>query len=183
MNETTLGKILTGAEARDAIHVAILPIQAHHWLHPGQGIKPIEPGSTRYRAAGNDPTGIVDPFLPQPVQENQWCWMLLWPGKVTDLRHHWTCPEIDQFHADQAEGNPKIVAEAWLKSFADVHGLSYAAIIQAGLNYITDGDQLCEGGRFEGVTTPPEFWKHLATITEWKRAGEEDGNFFACHCA
>lgn len=76
MDKTTpkIGTILDGSEKRDAVHIAVMPMIATGQLMPGQRLE----------------NGIVDPYLPAPVEVGQRYFLFLYPGTVTGLRHVWT---------------------------------------------------------------------------------------------
>jgi hypothetical protein len=81
----TLGTIITENAFRDAIHVAITPIEAPCDLNPGEHVDPFG------WPQGNH-VGIVDPFLTEPVKKGQKFWLCLYQNSVTSLRHVWTHP-------------------------------------------------------------------------------------------
>lgn len=87
----TLGTILGPNEKRDAIHIAVLSMTADHIHAPGAHVGIVAPG--RFGASAN-PIGIVDPFLKTYVERGQKCWVMLYPGQVTSLRHVWTHPAL-----------------------------------------------------------------------------------------
>lgn len=95
-DEVTLGRPLaSGAKAaRDAIHVAVVPVVADEELAPGAHVS-LVPGTTDRIASADESIGIVDPFLPHPARVGQTVWMLLYPGTITSLRHDWTHPDFD----------------------------------------------------------------------------------------
>jgi hypothetical protein len=74
--EIGLGKLAPEGAGRDAVHVAVIPMTATRELRPGEHLA----------------NGVVDPYLTEPVQPGQRCWLLLWPNAVTSLRHVWTHP-------------------------------------------------------------------------------------------
>jgi len=43
------------------------------------------------------------------------------------------------------------------------------------------GDYLCEGDRWEGQSTPEEFWTHFAAVTGKTPEGG-GGGIFSCSC-
>lgn len=87
-----LGKIITDPNvARDAIHIAVAPVTAAHALPPGQRVGFVEEGNDELVGAGATKLiGIIDPFLQEVVEPNQRCWLYLFPGSITSLRHEWT---------------------------------------------------------------------------------------------
>lgn len=69
-----LGKLIKDTSPkRDAVHVAVAPVTAGERLSPGTPIA-ISGGVA---VASKNPVGIVDPFLPGPVFENERFWMLV----------------------------------------------------------------------------------------------------------
>lgn len=88
----SLGKLITTPQSRDAIHIAIAPVEASHPLRPGERIY-IESGMACSEVRGNA-IGIVDPFLKKNVLGGERFWMFLMPGTITSLRHEWTHPAL-----------------------------------------------------------------------------------------
>jgi hypothetical protein len=83
-----IGRLISGEEGRDAVHVAIAPTTAPCELQPGQHVD--RHGNPE--APDVEPVGIVDPYLREPVQKGQRFWLFLYPNTVTSLRHEWTHP-------------------------------------------------------------------------------------------
>lgn len=100
----TLGMIHFKPEKRDAIHLAVDPVIAGQWLQVGERIGIVNGFAwTSGTRILNDVTkeyvivpyhGIVDPFLPQPVQPTQSFWFVMAPRMVCSLRHVWSHPEF-----------------------------------------------------------------------------------------
>jgi hypothetical protein len=90
----TIGQLIDETAKRDAIHVAIAPVIAAQRLEPGQRVGLVKKGNSELVGFGPGiaSVGIVDPFLPHAVEEGQHCWLFLFPGSVTSLRHEWTHP-------------------------------------------------------------------------------------------
>src|SRR5262245_28136818 len=104
----TLGMIIDEGAGRDAIHLAVEPIEAAEKLFPGQAI-----GLVDSKASANAPVkvGIVDPFLDTPVFPGQRFWLVVYPRTIESLRHVWTHPAF----ADTAPPkSDKTKSEAWL---------------------------------------------------------------------
>ncbi len=88
-----LGQLIDDTQHRDAIHIAVAPVEAAEQLRPGQhiGVRVDGRASTR----GTAPIGIVDPFLKADVLEGQRFWLFLYPYTITSLRHDWTHPAFE----------------------------------------------------------------------------------------
>lgn len=94
-SEPQLGHLLTGAEGRDAIHIAIIPVVAGERLFPGIEVElfgKTEKGLHYIRKAQGKSIGIVDPFLKDPVLFGDCVYLFLNPYTITSLRHVWTHP-------------------------------------------------------------------------------------------
>lgn len=94
MNVPNVGQIVTDpSAARDAIHVAVIPMKAGCFLKPGEHVEirrnsygeilPVAPGKG---------VGVVDPYLTEDVRPGQMFWLFLYPNTVTSLRHVWSHP-------------------------------------------------------------------------------------------
>lgn len=108
MSKEILTTKLDGPVPRDAVHVAFVAVQAAYTLKPGDKV-----ALDRYRKAvdaHNDAecVGVVNPFLKETVKRDEWFLLLLNPGSVSNLRHHWDhpwFPEDDSITAsDDDEG-------------------------------------------------------------------------------
>ena len=87
----TLGTKISEGEQRDAVHVAVLPVEAAHPMHPGDHVGLLN-GKASFDA--KEQVGIVDPFLSSRVQPGECFWLMLYPRTITSLRHEWTHPAI-----------------------------------------------------------------------------------------
>lgn len=175
---TGLGKLVTTDKGRDAVHIAIAPVEATEKLYPGQGISLVE-GNPAQARANEEWDGIVDPFLTSPVFPGQRFWMWMRPGSITSLRHEWTHPAFDESPATK-----KTRSEQWIRGLAEEHNVTYNAIMdharmQAGGD---DFPYLIGGEAMEGSSTPEEFWDHYEVVTGEKVPKDRRENFFSCSC-
>lgn len=119
-----LADYITEPPARDAIHVAIAPVTAGEDLKPGthvgfynSNLKTVVSKEDNWVEA----IGIVDPFLKEPVKKDEHFYMFLYPGTITNLRHHWSHPaftvENEREENEYNELNRK-VSEEWLRKYA-----------------------------------------------------------------
>lgn len=188
MKDLEIGKLISGIAEKDAIHVAIAPVIAGKVLHPGEHV-----GIVNGMAKSTDkPIGIVDPFLPtgSVVKKGQRFWLMLYPGTISSLRHHWihaSLPEddlpkntLELFLKSPESQNDK--SKKWLEDFASEVGIDYDDLLDAAANWVRSRDYLIEGGRWEGTYTPDEFWPHYENITGEKIEEDDRGNFFTCSC-
>lgn len=97
----TLGMVHFKPEKRDAIHLAVEPVEAAMPLLPGQRIGIVDGKAypTGYEPTQQEPGkvtftkvpyhGIVDPFLACHIQKGQKFWFVMAPRMVQSLRHVW----------------------------------------------------------------------------------------------
>jgi hypothetical protein len=157
MNNIKLGELITNPrQRRDAVHVACIPARATYRLRPGQWLAP--DGRPFGASASEGGCGIVDPFLPTLVLPGQVFWLLLPPGSITGLRHHYSHPSFPDGDEPQLDeplcGNPELTAkwecegaeaEKWLRDFACRWGMDYNLMLleaDAGGILTADGRDL-----------------------------------------
>lgn len=94
-------------EWRDAVHVAVLAVEAGEDLLPGDRIR-VDSGRAHAVLYGETATAIVDPFLPrQTLRPGQRFLACLLPGTVTGMRHvPRTCAARPSSRASAAAGRP-----------------------------------------------------------------------------
>lgn len=112
--DIVLGKLITGPQQRDAIHIAIAPVTAAEQLLPGQRIGFIEDSTDRVEGDAKTPIGIVDPFLTDVVRPEERFNMLLYQNTVTGMRHEWSHPAFPESVLDD-----RTKSEAWLRLYAE----------------------------------------------------------------
>lgn len=178
MNPPELGKLLNGNEERDAIHIAIVPLEAATPMYSSTPVGVTEEGKASDRA--RPLIGIVDPFLNDAVDPGDRVWVFLYPNSITSLRHSWSHPVLDK--PKEKPSGEETESHAWARSFADHCGLTFWDLMSAAEAYLDSGDYLSDGGRFEGVGVPDEFWDHYESITGRKVSPRERGTFFSCAC-
>ncbi len=176
-----IGKIITSERGRDAIHIAVVPVVAGEHLDPGQHV-----GADGH---SDNPVGIVDPFLREPVRAGQRFYLFMYPGTITSLRHEWTHP---------AFGGVEVADEsrAWIEAFAAELDQTYSRLMAAA-EYWLQGER-DKGRRPGGYNSNytydnsetykdvdeakwPIFWHHYEIVTGVKVADHE-ATFFTCSC-
>lgn len=181
----TLGTIIGDGEARDAIHLAVEPVIAGEPMAPGTHIL-ISDGKAIPALFGKA-VGIVDPFLERFVKEGERFWLVVYPRKITSLRHVWTHPDFDDVADLPAAKGSKEASIAWMQEWANEHmsedwygddgkvspERAYANAINAGQN-MSVGPHENARDNIDG-----EWWDHWEAIT-----GErgDRGGYFSCGC-
>lgn len=102
----TLGKIHTRQEYRDAIHLAVEPVEAGENLFPGTHVyikdgKAFNVGFSQTDALRA--VGIVDPFISVKVEQGQRFWLVIYPRMITSLRHVWSHPAFEETESQPIE--------------------------------------------------------------------------------
>lgn len=101
----SLGTIHTREEHRDAIHLGVEPVIAGEDIAVGANIGIGKDGfayATDYRT-DIKAVGIADPFLVNRIQKGESFWLVVYPRKITSLRHVWTHDDFD------SEEEPKVL--------------------------------------------------------------------------
>jgi hypothetical protein len=178
----TLGTIIGPNEKRDAIHLAVIPVKAGAVLRAGMYINSKD-GVAEPAANG---LGIVDPFLQGEVKEGQMFWMVLRPRLIKSLRHVWSHPSFPDetgTHAEDYVSPEKAAAREAIERIAAACDSTADQMIEGANDYLDNDEYLCEGGRWEGISVPDEFWPHFETLTgRGLPASKWSGNFFSCSC-
>lgn len=120
--QTILGKLLTGDESRDAIHIAVAPVMAGENIRPGQHIGLLSNGRA---GITSNPIGIADPFLKHSIREGEYFYLVLYPNTITSLKHQWAHPAFPEVYT-----RPDMKASVeWLEELADECGMSYEDLL------------------------------------------------------
>lgn len=188
----TLGTIIDENAGRDAIHLAVEPVEAGQTLTPGSHVKLVD--GKAYAALGMvDGVGIVDPFLPQLVYAGQRFWLVVYPRTITSLRHVWSHPA---FGEEAAPAPEKSASEQWLRDFierVDCGGATYEEVVRLacgervslnedyGHSYNTGQWILINGSDANGQI-PPEFWTHIEAVTGQSIPSGMRAEHFSCSC-
>jgi hypothetical protein len=169
-----LGQLITSGGVRDAIHIAVAPVEAHENLKPGAhvGIRSDGKATMDMKAIG-----IVDPFLTKPVKRGEVFWLCLYPNTVTSLRHEWEHPA---FHdKDKAE------AAAWLTDFGAELDLSLEELLDAADCYLRSGGSYCLAFDLPDRVWHDrrDFWVHYQILVgKVINPDKWEDTFFSCAC-
>ena len=186
----TLGKIITKNEKRDAIHLAVENVIAGEDLNPGddigfkKGYDNVVVRAFRNGVSHTKPVGIVDPFLEKRVEKGQRFWLIVYPRQIRSLRHVWTHPDFPEQEALQ-DANltyEPVSSELALQQFADNIGVTYKQLMCGAKDFLSRGDYMQDGGKFESVYAGEEFWNHYEAVTGIKVPEDKRGSFFSCSC-
>lgn len=183
----TMGGLLPDdVGGRDAVHVAVISTVAGEKLSPGQdvGLAGLQGVENIALASATVHLGIVDPFLKATVWPGQRFWLYLYPRTITGLHHQWTHPAFPDAAPGEVYAPPsqRLESEKWMREFSEGHGVTCDRMIEAARNWVEHGEWFIQGGTFEGVRTPEEFWEHYERITGTVVSTDDRDNFFSCSC-
>ncbi len=198
----TLGTIIGPGEKRDAIHLAVEPVEAGHILRPGDHIT-VRNGIAELSEVGMG-LGIVDPFLRGIIRKGERFWFVMYPRQVHSLRHVWTHPafpdegekpEPTRATATACTNNVREKAEARIREMVDRLGpdgydgeipLTYERIMEAAGAWLVCEDRLTQQGSQSWQDTFPgmaeEFWALYQAVTGADVPEEKRRSFFSCSC-
>ncbi|ARP89795.1 hypothetical protein CAL14_05425 [Bordetella genomosp. 9] len=184
----SLGTIIDASEKRDAIHLAVEPVEAGVKLAVGAHVE-LRDGKA-YAAAPGEGVGIVDPFLMDAVKKGERFWLVVYPRQITSLRHVWEHPAFPasgETGVDPATANMH-PSEKWIRDWCATIPLDYHIVMDGARDYVESqrkggwGEYLCFGGLLEGESVPAEFWPHYEAVTGEKVEEDHRGSFFTCSC-
>lgn len=90
---TELGKLITNEyESRDAVHFAIIPVEAGELIYPA-ALVGVQKGIAYMHSAKK--VGIADPFLKTQINKGDRFWLMMLPNTTTSIRHTWAHPAFD----------------------------------------------------------------------------------------
>lgn len=199
-------------EKRDAIHLAVIHVQAGEDLCAGDWVFIDDEGQARETDGPENAIGVVDPFLYNDtdceIEPGDWFWLVIKPRVITSLRHVWTHPDIDgevtessRAHVDRIDRRHRQTeSEIWLRNYASEVGIAYEHLIAAltngeinpegfdhdgyGTGWYSDGggSYLTIRGVVTGGNISPDAWYHLATVTGYVVPQENRPAYFSCSC-
>jgi hypothetical protein len=189
----TLGTLIDETQKRDAIHLAVIPVKAGCNLRPAQDVFIDLDGlaSAFYGGQGEpEPLGIVDPFVrlnyPETIRPGQWFWLVIYPRKITSLRHVWSHPAfVDEGVIETVPLAAKEFSRQWLEDFAE-RLFSYAPDGMTRLDVLLAGAE--KGGFSQDIEYGPglapnsEFWFHYEQYTGRKVMKANRRDYFRCSC-
>lgn len=171
----TIGKVHEGPLGRDAVHVAVVQVVAPTTLYPGKLVN--AEGGLRAPFVG-----IVDPFLRAPVLKRQRCWIMLFPGSITSLRHKWTHPAFE-FYEKTISDSALAEAHEYMRRIVYEGEVSLQELLSPEL---PGTDDLCfqsSSVSEELNSSGAEFWRHYETLTGRSVSPEKRQNtWFRCSC-
>lgn len=179
MSDVNLFEHPTPTSERDAIHVAIEPGIAgstfnsyDKWIRKFQG--------KWYACDEDEAHGIINCWNEERVAAGQLFWVMIKPGTVNGMRHHWSHPELDK---PITTSFTKEESKQWLEIYCAGHDCpSLEDIIEAisgHPDYIIDDTYFhCKGRDAHGQISP-EFWFHFENYTGFKT---EKPRMWSCSC-
>lgn len=169
--QVELGQYVASNASRDAVHVAIAPVEV-----PGPGFKPgmrvgIDENGVISRDAEH--IGILDPFhAPGEFAIGCYVYLCMYPNTITDMKHVWKHPSFTK----------KSESEQWIRNFIGDH-LGYEQIMTAADRYWEWGNYTMDNSEsYSNIQGDwREFWFHYAVV-RGVRTREEDSCPFSCSC-
>jgi len=145
---------------RDAIHTALISVEAAEDIKPAQHVGLLIDGTVSPNA--EQLIGIANPFETETIKRGSLFYLCLYPNTIQDMRHHWKHPAFDK----SIEYDKKRMVEQsqqWLEDFAKtIHyygKMSYDSLI-------SELDAFQEHQCFGDDSLRDEIWEHRHEI--WK---------------
>ena len=181
-NEIKLGSLRNGDEQRDAIHIAVAPMECGTTLRPGSWVK-LDIDGKLIAADKKDAIGIIDPFLRvTKLTRGDKVWLCMIPYTITSLRHEWTHPAFET-----PVTREKSEAEEYLRNWCSEVGIQFDEMIRIATLNATDPDGwhyfTCRGYATPGIVWNERetFWRNFEIFTGIKQK-DTDATFVSCSC-
>lgn len=194
----TLGSTIASDSKRDAIHLAVFPVEAHERLRPGDHVYLRQDRKAAYSTGPDDDgVGIVDPFITDRyVPAGDWFWLIVYPRQISSLRHVWEHPAFpasELIDLDATDRDARAIAadnslrakdasERWLRWFCSeaVGHINFDTVIAKAIaskneGYLTMPDDA-------SGPIPREFWHHLGIYTDDSFDPDLQAEYFSCYC-
>jgi hypothetical protein len=187
MSDLGIGKLITGAAQRDAIHIAVAPVVAGHRITPGQHVGLDAEGVA---VNSDSPVGIADPYLKTPARKGDTFWLFMYPNTITSLRHDWTHPAFGQ-EAPIPPPSPDVkYAMSAIELIARGLDVEAQDLIEATTTFLETGEYWYGGWREDGDGSnfsggedlPDEYWDHYEVVVGKAVPGRKREHFFSCSC-
>jgi hypothetical protein len=180
----TLGMVHLRDEKRDAIHLAVMPVEAGETLGPGEDIW-VSEGGRAFAGSRDRGIGIVDPFLTRPVRFKERFWLVIYPRKIQSLRHVWSHPELpDELPAQPAapvDSDKLTTARQVIHAVAVDLGVSDEALMDGAKQWLKNGSHMHFGVDLSYDWDMPAFWDAYSVLTG-EHVPQGSGSFFSCSC-
>lgn len=183
-NAPKIGELAGPDAQRDAIHVAVVPLEAAWALKPGQRVV-LEDGKAAPAGKG-DSIGVVDPFLPKPVRAGDRVYVFLNPGSVVSLRHVYLHPELDaqQIRMETIERlNPDCIPE--MRACATALNMTFESFVDTLKEAARDPDFYLHMGNNESYSDYDwaKIWRGFEILTGEKAPATTYPHApFSCSC-
>lgn len=206
----SIGRLIGAGEQRDAIHVAVLPMEAGQVMSRGTYVT-IENGKAVAVGDPGNALGIVDPYLgfeggQKYVSPGEWFWLCILPRRTTSLRHAWSHPAIDDDPTTRAATGPNAhrtwlensAHRTWLENWWSTAdgGVSLDTFLEAvrdgsatepdpydrdySTTVVVDGDGVYVSGSDAHGMIPDTVWEHIEALIG--RPVTERPAYFSCSC-
>ena len=159
---------------RDAVHVAVIPVEAGEPLPPGCKVA-IREGKA-FLGREREEVGVVDPFLRETVLPGERFYLLMPPYSVRGLHHDWTHGAFPRTQPT-AGASP---SEKWLRAFAEEHRVGFEEMVDgvAKWRYVSFGTDAGPEEARKAV-----FWEHMSKYTGRAFSAQDMADAdFGCSC-
>lgn len=181
-----LGELVREGDARDAIHIAVVPVVVARGMSPGEHVGVVIPFGSDGPLVDSlmeerDFIGIIDPFLKARVKRGQRCWMMLYPGSVIGLRHQYRHPVLDHEEIKR-ETIEKLsgASRKFITQCATEIGLDYDEIMKCAAQWLATGEEVNHDPSMSSTFNFDQFWGHYEIVTGTKVRDDQKQDFFTC---